>query len=91
MCVMTQALQRFLGKFVVVYFDDILIFSKFVTVHLEHLRQVLEMLKKEHLYINKGKCSFLEEKTNFLGFIVSHKGVEVKSLKVYAIHEWPEP
>jgi hypothetical protein len=45
MRVMTQALRPFLGKFVVVYFDDIFIFSKSVTVHLEHLRQVLEMLR----------------------------------------------
>jgi hypothetical protein len=91
MRVMTQALRPFLGKFVVVYFDDILIFSKSVTVHLEHLRQVLETLRTEHLYINKGKCSFLEQKTNFLGFIVSHKGVEADSSKVQAIREWPEP
>jgi hypothetical protein len=88
--VMTQALRPFLGKFVVVYFDDILIFSKSVAVHLEHLRQVLETLRTEHLYINKGKCSFLEQKTNFLGFIVSHKGVEANSSKVQAIREWPE-
>jgi len=91
MRVMTQAPRPFLGKFVVIYFDDILIFSKSVTVHLEHLRQVLETLRTEHLYINKGKCSFLEQKTNFLGFIVSHKGVEADSSKVQTIREWSEP
>ncbi|KAG6735951.1 hypothetical protein POTOM_061363 [Populus tomentosa] len=60
-------------------------------LHIENLRQVLETLITEHLYINKGKCSFLEQKTNFLGFIVSHKGVEADSSKVQAIREWPEP
>ncbi|KAH7564951.1 hypothetical protein JRO89_XS09G0088900 [Xanthoceras sorbifolium] len=51
---------------------------------------VLETLRKEQLYINKSKCSFLKEKTNFLGFIVSYKRVEVDPSKVQAIQDWPE-
>jgi len=74
MRVMTQALKPPLGKFVVVYFDDILIFSQCLQDHLAHVRQVLNTLRAEQLYINRGKCSFMKKKANFLGFIISDQG-----------------
>ena len=85
MRVMTQILKPFLGKCVVVYFDDILIFSTSLQDHLAHVEQVLTTLQAEQLYINHAKCLFLKKKVYFLGFIISNKGVEVDLAKVQAI------
>ena len=74
-------LEFFIGKFVVVYFDDILIFSKFLDNHIEHLRAVLAILKEEQLYANLAKWTFCTDMVVFLGFVVSSQGVEVDEEK----------
>ena len=75
----------------VVYFDDILVYSKSLDDHITHVRNVLTTLRNECLYVNLKKCSFCMEKVNFLGFVVSSNGVEVDEEKVKAIKEWPTP
>ena len=91
MRLMNHVLRAFLGKFVVVYFDDILIYSKSLDEHLEHLKCVLHVLRKERLFANFKKCSFCTKHVAFLGFVVSSNGVGVDEEKVRAIKEWPTP
>ena len=91
MRLMHFVLRPYIGVFVVVYFDDILVFSKSMKEHLKHVRAVLQTLRKENLYANMKKCTFGVDKVVFLGFIVSSKGVHVDESKIEAIKTWPQP
>nr|KYP30953.1 Retrovirus-related Pol polyprotein from transposon 17.6 [Cajanus cajan]KYP35465.1 Retrovirus-related Pol polyprotein from transposon 17.6 [Cajanus cajan] len=86
---MNHILRDCIGKFVVVYFDDILVYSKTFDEHLGHLRQVLIILRENHLYANFEKCTFCKDQVNFLGFIVGKERVHVESEKIKAIQDWP--
>ncbi|XP_051127619.1 uncharacterized protein LOC127249069 [Andrographis paniculata] len=78
-------------KFVVVYFDDILIYNKSMEEHVEHIHSVLEVLRAEKLYANPKKCDFCVDKCIFLGFIVGAEGISVGEAKTQAIRDWPTP
>jgi hypothetical protein len=91
MRLMNHALRAFLGRFVVVNFDDILVYSKSLDEHIDRLHCVLTVLRKEKLYANLKKCSFCLDKVVFLGFVVGAKGITVDEEKVKAIKEWPTP
>ena len=87
MRLMNHALRVFLSRFVMVYFDDILVYSKSLDEHIEHLRCVLAVLRKEKQYANLKTCSFCLDKVVFLGYLVSEKGLAVNEEKVKAIKE----
>lgn len=70
MRLMTSVLRSFSSKFVVVYFDDILVYCLEDTSHIGHLCQVFEVLRTNQLYINKKKCSYLQNSLVFLGFVI---------------------
>jgi hypothetical protein len=87
MRVMTQILQPYIGRFVIVYFDSVLIYSSSEDEQTHHLHQVLHVLQVEKLYINLKKCLFAQPKFTFLGFVVSTQGVEADPKKIKSILE----
>lgn len=89
--VMNKIFAPFLGKFVLVYLDDILVYSRTHEEHLTHLRQVLSLLAKHRLYAKLSKCDFGRPSLKFLGHIVSANGVAVDPDKVRVLREWPLP
>ena len=89
MRLMNHVLRSFIGRFVVVYFDDILIYSTTLELHVEHVKSVLDTLRLEKLFANLAKCTFCTNRLVFLGYIVSNQGIHVDDEKVRAIGEWP--
>ena len=78
-----------IGICVIVYLDDILIFSQSKEEHLRHLRLAMTRLQQEKLLINLKKCSFMKTELVFLGFVISQEGLKMDPEKVKAIVEWP--
>jgi len=78
-------------RFVICYLDDVLIHSKDLESHYEHVTRVLEKFRQHKLYCNPSKCHFVQERIDFLGHIVSGQGIEVDGRKVEAISKWPPP
>ncbi|XP_022867796.1 uncharacterized protein LOC111387473, partial [Olea europaea var. sylvestris] len=91
MRVMNQALRLFIGKCVVVYFDDILVYSGSEKSHGVHLREVLTVLRKEKFFAATKKCVFYTDSVLFWGYVVSAGGVTVDAAKVDTIRQWPHP
>nr|CAD39356.2 OSJNBa0059H15.7 [Oryza sativa Japonica Group] len=91
MNLMNKVFMDYLDKFVVVFIDDILIYSKDEEEHAEHLRLVLEKLQKHKLYAKFSKCEFWLKEVAFLGHVISAGGVAVDPVKVEAVTEWKAP
>lgn len=91
MRLMNHVFREFIGKFLVVYFDDLLVFSSTPEQHLLNLRKIFEVLRVQKLFANKEKCTFMVQEVTFLGYIISSEGLRMDPAKVDAILQWPEP
>ena len=88
---MNDILRPYLDQFVIVYLDDICIYSKTKEEHLEHLDKVLTILEQHRLFVGLDKCSFGVQEMEFLGHVVGTDGVKVDPKKVQAVKDWPTP
>ncbi|GJU07738.1 putative reverse transcriptase domain-containing protein, partial [Tanacetum coccineum] len=91
MDLMNRVCKPYLDKFVIVFIDDILVYSKNKQEHKEHLKLILELLKKEELYAKFSKCEFWIPKVQFLGHVIDSKGIHVDPAKIEAIKDWASP
>jgi len=88
---MNTTLTPYLRKFVLVFFDDILIYSASLEEHLQHLRMVFELLARDQWTLKLSKCSFAQTKISYLGHVISAAGVGTDQSKIEAISNWPSP
>ncbi|GBG64324.1 hypothetical protein CBR_g41525 [Chara braunii] len=88
---MTNEFRAMLDRFVLVYLDNILVYRRSLVDHLEHLRRVLETLRRAKYKANRDKCEFVWQELEYLGHFVTPEGISPLSDKIQAIQEWPEP
>jgi hypothetical protein len=91
MYLMNLVFMRVLDKFVVIFIDDILIYSENEEEHAEHLRIVLSRLREHKLYAKFSKCEFWLKKVPFLGLVLSGEGISVDPTKVQEVLDWKAP
>ncbi|GJV28848.1 putative reverse transcriptase domain-containing protein [Tanacetum coccineum] len=91
MDLMNRVCKPYLDKFVIVFIDDILIYSKNKQEHAEHLKLILELLKKEQLYAKFSKCEFWIPKVQFLGHVIDSQGIHMDPAKIKSVKDWASP
>ena len=84
-------MHKYLDKFVVVFIDVIVIYSKYEEEHKEHLKIVLQELREHQLFAKFSKCDFFKDKIQYLGHVVTKEGILVDPKKIKAIEYWPVP
>ena len=90
-CLMNAIFAKYLRKFVLVFMDDILVYSPTLEAHVDHLRLVFEVLKEHNLVAKFSKCTFAQTQLEYLGHIISGQGVSTDPAKTRAMLEWPLP
>ncbi|GAQ92175.1 hypothetical protein KFL_009380040 [Klebsormidium nitens] len=88
---MNDIFRPYLKDFVVVYLDDILVYSKTEEEHEGHLRLVMDVLRRQRFFVCTAKSSFSQRECKFLGHIVGADGIKVNPAKVAAVQDWPTP
>jgi hypothetical protein len=88
---MNEVLRPYLRKFVLVFFYDILIYSKIEDDHKTHVIEVLQVLRMNKLYANRKKCSFVQKEVEYLGHLISGQGVSADPIKIEDMLKWPKP
>ena len=88
---MNDVLKPLLRRFVLVFFDDILIYSSSCGDHLRHICAVLTMLQQHQLFVKHSKCVFVVPSVAYLGHVISTSGVAMDPAKVEAVRDWPQP
>ena len=88
---MNTIFEKEINSFILVYLDDILMYSRSVAEHWEHLKCALDKLRQAKLFGQLHKCEFLKDKVDYLGFEVSQEGIRASPKKVKAILDWPGP
>ena len=88
---MNDVFSDLLDKCVVIYLNDILIYSKDKSLHTQHIKEVLQHLCKFGLYAKAEKCKFHTDTTEYLGYVLSPSGLTMAPKKIQAIQDWPEP
>jgi hypothetical protein len=91
MQLMQEVFRDCLDQFVIVFLDDILIYSKTAEEHARHIEAVLSLLRKNQLYAKLSKCQFYQQKIKFLGHTISSDGISVDDDKIKAVQDWPTP
>ena len=88
---MNESFKAHLRKFILVFFDDILIYSKSWKDHLRHIEITLSILRAHQLFVKKEKCQFGQEQISYLGHVISRDGVNMDPDKLVAMLKWPNP
>lgn len=88
---MNDIFRKHLREFVLVFFDDILVYSSTEADHIEHVRVVLTILRDHQLFSKISKCSFGQHQVEYLGHVIDEGGVRVDDSKVEAVKKWPIP
>jgi hypothetical protein len=89
--IMNTIFSQFLHKFVLVFMDDILVYSPTLEAHIQHLTLVFQVLTKHHFFIKESKCLFAQQSLEYLGHVITTQGITTYPSKVAAVNRWPAP